>query len=175
MDEPLYRLTLMHVSKIWLSLESRDWELETKLTAPETAIERTFLGYFRTSVMFAIISVLIAQLYVLYEPQAKYGYKEIGRPMATVCLCFSIGTIILGVNRTWNHQHAIVSGKAVVGGFEIAILAFGTLAVRPKLYLMTFQLRELKERGLMHMRLEQLTVVFFALLVSVNVVKVKQA
>ena len=80
--------------------------------------------------MFAVIGVLIAQLYVLQEPDAKFGYKEIGRPMATVCLCFSIGTVILGAHRTWHHQHAVISGKAVAGGFEIAALAIGTLAVR---------------------------------------------
>ena len=80
--------------------------------------------------MFAIMSVLIGQLYVLMEDDAGFGYKEIGRPMATICLCFSICTILLGVHRTWHHQHAVVSGKAIAGGFEIATLAFGTLAVR---------------------------------------------
>lgn len=80
--------------------------------------------------MFAIMSVLIGQLYVLLEDEAGYGYKEIGRPMATICLCFSIGTIFLGAHRTWHHQNAVVSGKALAGGFEIATLAFGTLAVR---------------------------------------------
>ena len=80
--------------------------------------------------MFAILSVLIGQLFVLMEHDAGYGYREIGRPMATICLCFSICTIFLGAHRTWHHQHAVVSGKARAGGFEIAVLAFGTLAVR---------------------------------------------
>lgn len=79
--------------------------------------------------MFAILSVLIGQLYVLQEHDAKYGYKEIGRPMATICLVFSISTIILGAHRAWQHQHAVVTGKAVAGGFEITILALGTLLV----------------------------------------------
>ncbi|KAL2112551.1 hypothetical protein VUR80DRAFT_7289 [Thermomyces stellatus] len=93
--------------------------------------------------MFAILSILISQFYIIQEHEAKYGYKEIGRPMAITCLCFSIVTIFLGAHRAWQHQHAVVSGKAVAGGFEIAILAFGTLL---------------------------LSIVFFGLLISVNVV-----
>lgn len=80
--------------------------------------------------MFAMLGVMISQLFILQEPESGYGYHEIGRPMATVCLCFSIGSVLLGAHRAWRHQLAVVSGKARAGGFEIAVLAFGTIVVR---------------------------------------------
>lgn len=80
--------------------------------------------------MFAMLGVMISQLFILQEPESGYGYHEIGRPMATVCLCFSIGSVLLGAHRAWRHQRAVVSGKARAGGFEIAVLALGTVVVR---------------------------------------------
>ena len=77
-----------------------------------------------------MLGIMISQLFILQEPGSGYGYHEIGRPMATVCLCFSIGSVLLGAHRAWRHQLAVVSGKARAGGFEIAVLAFGTLVVR---------------------------------------------
>lgn len=76
-----------------------------------------------------MMGTFIAQLFILQERESRFGFKEIGRPMATACLCFSIATIILGTHRTWQHQNAVVSGKALAGGFEIATLAFGTIMV----------------------------------------------
>lgn len=85
--------------------------------------------------MFAMLGVMISQLFILQEPESGYGYHEIGRPMATVCLCFSIGSVLLGAHRAWRHQLAVVSGKARAGGFEIAVLALATVVVRSTLYL----------------------------------------
>jgi hypothetical protein len=80
--------------------------------------------------MFAMMGTLTAQLFVLQERESGYGFKEIGRPMATACLCFSIVTVLLGTHRTWRHQDAVVSGKALAGGFEMSVLAFGGIIVR---------------------------------------------
>lgn len=36
---------------------------------------------------------------------------------------------MIGAFRTWRSQNAIVRGKAITGGFEIILLAFGIFAV----------------------------------------------
>jgi uncharacterized membrane protein YidH (DUF202 family) len=95
------------------------------------ALERTFLGYFRTAVMSAVIGTLVAQLFTLEQQDNGFGYSAIGRPLSTACFCLSIITISLGACRTWRHQHAMISGKALTGGFEITILTVGFLAVSP--------------------------------------------
>ncbi|PKS12711.1 hypothetical protein jhhlp_000919 [Lomentospora prolificans] len=73
------------------------------------------------------MGTLISQLFLLNQQDEGFGYTEIGRPMASVCLCFSILTVLLGGCRTWRHQHAVSTGKALAGGFEVAILGFGSI------------------------------------------------
>lgn len=71
----------------------------------------------------------ISQLFFLAHQDEGFGYTEIGRPIASVCFCFSILTVLLGVCRTWRHQHYVAKGKALAGGFEVAILGFGTIII----------------------------------------------
>jgi uncharacterized membrane protein YidH (DUF202 family) len=93
------------------------------------ALERTFLAYLRTSLMMAIIGTIISQLFTLEQSDTGFGFSLVGRPLAITCYCFSIGTVLLGAIRASRFQHAMIQGKALSGGFEIATLAIGLVAV----------------------------------------------
>lgn len=75
------------------------------------------------------MGTVISQLFLLQQQDEGFGYREIGRSMSTACLSFSIITVLLGGCRTWRHQHAVAAGKALAGGFEVSIIAFGTILV----------------------------------------------
>lgn len=79
--------------------------------------------------MSAIVGVLVAQLFVLELEDTGFGYLAVGRPLATLCLVFSICTVLLGTYRAWRHQDAMIRGKALSGGFEIVSVAAIALVV----------------------------------------------
>ncbi|KAK6214917.1 hypothetical protein QIS74_07936 [Colletotrichum tabaci] len=108
------------------------------------ALERTFLGYLRTGVVTAILGTVVAQLLALQPPDSGFGYTMVGKPLATVCYCFSMCITMLGACRVWRIQHAMFLGKTLSGGFEIMTIAVGFLA---------------------------LSVVFFGFLIALDVVK----
>jgi hypothetical protein len=78
-----------------------------------------------------MVGTLVAQLFSLqHEGQhQEFGYFVTGKPLAMTCYSFSIGTIILGAVRTWRHQRTMMSGKALVGGFELHLLGVCTMLV----------------------------------------------
>lgn len=98
------------------------------LSAPK-AVERTFLAYLRTSIMLANIGALIAQLFALRQTDAGFGYSRVAEPLSTACFACALVTIIVGATRAWRHQNALVHGKALAGGFELATVGLGYLAV----------------------------------------------
>lgn len=96
------------------------------------ALERTFLGYLRTSLVFSTLGIVVAQLFRLQhvaKPDSVFGYFVLAKPLAVICQCVAIYALLLGAFRSWRHQNAIVRGKAITGGFEVILLAFGTLVV----------------------------------------------
>ncbi|QPC78259.1 hypothetical protein HYE68_009011 [Fusarium pseudograminearum] len=122
-------------------------EVDLSASRDHLANERTFLGYLRTSVMMSMVGTMVAQLFTLSHEghHAKtFGYFITGRPLALTCYGFSIGTILLGAVRTWRHQRIMMSGKALVGGFEIHVLGICSMT---------------------------LLLVFFSFLLSIDVVK----
>jgi uncharacterized membrane protein YidH (DUF202 family) len=96
------------------------------------ALERTFMGYLRTSLALSVTGVTIAQLFRLqhsYNPDADFGFFVTGTPLAA---CFIIAAIIvlsLGAIRFWKQQSAIVRGKVIAGGWEINVIMIGSLLV----------------------------------------------
>ncbi|KAH8679881.1 hypothetical protein BGZ60DRAFT_369765, partial [Tricladium varicosporioides] len=92
------------------------------------ALERTFLGYLRTSLALSMMGILVAQLFRLQHsptPNFHFGFFILGKPLSCVCQGFAIYTLVIGAFRTWRSQNAIVRGKAISGGFEIVALALG--------------------------------------------------
>ncbi|KAJ3500746.1 hypothetical protein NM208_g17080 [Fusarium decemcellulare] len=75
--------------------------------------------------MMSMVGTLVAQLFTINHESSHgtgLGYFAAGKPMAITCYAFSIGTILLGAIRSWRHQHTMLSGKALAGGFEIHCL-----------------------------------------------------
>ncbi|KAJ4195654.1 hypothetical protein NW755_001814 [Fusarium falciforme] len=111
------------LARFWSSQVS--CEVDFSAARDHLANERTFLGYLRTSMMMSMVGTLVAQLFTFNHETnhgSGFGYFAAGKPLAITCYAFSIGTILLGAVRSWRHQHAMLSGKALSGGFEIHCL-----------------------------------------------------
>ncbi|EEQ33339.1 conserved hypothetical protein [Microsporum canis CBS 113480] len=99
------------------------------------ALERTYLAYMRTSLTFAILGVLIAQLFslnhaVVHNPQ--FGFHRVGKPLACVCHALAILVALAGAYRFWRQQDALARGKVYAGGRElnfIALISAGIIMV----------------------------------------------
>jgi len=95
-------------------------------------LERTFLGYLRTSLALSMLGIVVAQLFRLQHsptPNPHFGFFVLGKPLAIICQGAAIYTTLIGVFRTWRSQNAIVRGKAISGGYEIVALAGGICAI----------------------------------------------
>ncbi|KAJ1327636.1 putative membrane protein [Microdochium nivale] len=98
------------------------------------ALERTYLGYFRTSTLMATAGVLIAQLYILDESASGSGRKtgaglHVARPLATACFGLALWIITWGTCRYLRFQSALVRGRALSGGFELTLVLGFSLAL----------------------------------------------
>ena len=90
--------------------------------SPFLALERTFLGYLRTSLALCMISVIIAQLFRLQHvqnPDKVFGFFVLGIPLACICIGAAIVVLVLGAYRCWRQQNAILRGKVHAGGWDL--------------------------------------------------------
>lgn len=102
-----------------------------KLTL-DIALERTFLGYLRTSIALSMTGVLIAQLFRLQHavnPDAELGYFVLGVPLSAIFMVSSMITVLLGGYRFWRQQNAMLRGKVWAGGWEILLIMGMIVAV----------------------------------------------
>lgn len=79
-----------------------------------------------------MIGVSVSQLFRLQhsiDPDNKFGYYILGKPLAIICQISAIYALALGAYRSWRHQNAIVRGKAISGGFEVGLLGVGVFIV----------------------------------------------
>ncbi|KAI8939860.1 hypothetical protein NX059_003594 [Plenodomus lindquistii] len=103
------------------------------------ALERTFLGYLRTSLILVMTGVLIAQLFHLQHsptPNGNYGFHVIGRPLSAVFIGMAIVVLLIGAVRFWRIQRLLLGGKTLTGGWEVlavmglsVLLLVGTFAL----------------------------------------------
>ena len=99
------------------------------------ALERTYLGYFRTSIAFSILGVTIAQLFRLQKPAApnlRFGFFVLGIPLACACIGAALLVVVLGAYRFWRQQNALARGKVHAGGWELNFIALATALVCPR-------------------------------------------
>ncbi|PQE20378.1 hypothetical protein CJF30_00001678 [Rutstroemia sp. NJR-2017a BBW] len=67
------------------------------------------------------------------------GFFVLGKPLACICQVAAITTLLIGLYRSWRHQHKIVRGKALTGGFEVIVVAGGLFLVsRFNLWLVSY-------------------------------------
>ncbi|KAK8164223.1 hypothetical protein IWX90DRAFT_505224 [Phyllosticta citrichinensis] len=96
------------------------------------ALERTFLGYLRTSIALSMTGVILAQLFRLQHslhPDAHLGFFVLGIPLASTFIACAIAVALLGAFRFWRQQSAIVRGKVLAGGWEVLVIMVGSLLV----------------------------------------------
>lgn len=104
-----------------------------RLICPHIAIERTYLGYFRTSLALAFLGVFIAQLFRLQHTEHHdpvFGYFVLGIPLSCLCTGAAICVNLLGACRFWRQQNAVLRGKVLSGGWEILATLAVVLVVR---------------------------------------------
>ncbi|KAH9894596.1 hypothetical protein F4778DRAFT_280867 [Xylariomycetidae sp. FL2044] len=95
------------------------------------ALECTFLGYLRTSMILPLTGVVFAQLTVVQQQDSGFGYHLNGGPMCMTCLSYAVSSMVLGACRFYHFQRAMAKGKALTGGVElhaVAIMVLGLLA-----------------------------------------------
>lgn len=106
------------------------------LTVSLPALERTFLGYLRTSISLSIVAVIISQLFRLEHnttPNKTFGFFILGTPLACLCIGAAIVVLLLGAYRLWRQQNAMLRGKVHAGGWEINAIGLTVLLVRCRL------------------------------------------
>jgi uncharacterized membrane protein YidH (DUF202 family) len=107
-----------HIETIWVHPPSHVKQHHSH----HPALERTFLGYLRTSLAFAVIGVIIAQLFRLQHtanPNKNLGFFVLGIPLATIFIIFGVVVLLVGAFRFWRQQNAMMRGKVYAGGWEI--------------------------------------------------------
>ena len=81
------------------------------------ALERTFLGWFRTSVTLISFGVVITQLFILKDLDPKKG-----RILGVIMSCGGILIVLLGCVRYFRQQKLLTQGKSLSGGWHHHIL-----------------------------------------------------
>lgn len=97
-------------------------KVDVKYRRDHLALERTFLGYLRTSLALSMTGVVIAQLFRLQKsPTAStsFGFYVTGEPLAACFIASSIVVVLLGAFRFWRQQGAMTRGKVWAGGWEV--------------------------------------------------------
>lgn len=95
-------------------------------------MERTYLGYLRTSLGLAVLGVVVAQLFRLQHvanPNSKFGFYVLGKPIAGLFIATAILVILLGAFRFWRQQNAIVRNKIHAAGWEVYTTGTAILSV----------------------------------------------
>jgi uncharacterized membrane protein YidH (DUF202 family) len=89
-----------------------------------TALERTYLAYLRTSLALSFLGVSIAQLIRLNEG------NTVATALAAAFISGSIVVVLAGAFRFWKQQTAMVNGQVFAGGWEMLVIFVVTVAVR---------------------------------------------
>ncbi|KAI5847409.1 hypothetical protein DFP73DRAFT_545248 [Morchella snyderi] len=88
------------------------------------ALERTYLSYHRTAMVFGMLSVVTAQLTVInHAPNpSTFGFRAVGKPLSIVLACCALIISIVGVLRWWRLQNGLLRGVAISGGRELVVV-----------------------------------------------------
>lgn len=131
------RYRLRRQTPHWYNPVVKFWKTQVSVSIDEgqhrdhLALERTFLGYLRTSLALAMAGVIIAQLFRLQHtanPNLNLGFFVLGIPLAAVFIGFGMVVLLIGAFRFWRQQNAIIRGKVYAGGWEItAIMVFSII------------------------------------------------
>ncbi|KAK7540788.1 uncharacterized protein J3D65DRAFT_253531 [Phyllosticta citribraziliensis] len=130
---------------LWWQAVQRWWKrhvsvtVEVKGMRDHLALERTFLGYLRTSIALSMTGVILAQLFRLQHslhPDAHLGFYVLGIPLASTFIACAIAVALLGAFRFWRQQSAIVRGKVLAGGWEVLVIMVGSLLLTTGVFIL---------------------------------------
>lgn len=93
------------------------------------ALERTFLGWFRTSVALISFGVVTTQLFILNEVDPKKG-----KILGVIVSCGGIIVVLLGCIRYFKQQRLLTQGKALSGGWHHQVLIMALLLILVTLF-----------------------------------------
>ncbi|KAK8229474.1 hypothetical protein HDK77DRAFT_430415 [Phyllosticta capitalensis] len=113
--------------------------VEVKGMRDHLALERTFLGYLRTSIALSMTGVILAQLFRLQHslhPDEHLGFYVLGIPLASTFIACAIAVALLGAFRFWRQQSAIVRGKVLAGGWEVLVIMGGSLVLTTAVFIL---------------------------------------
>ncbi|KAL9134894.1 MAG: hypothetical protein Q9175_003916 [Cornicularia normoerica] len=88
------------------------------------ALERTFLGWFRTSVALVSLGVVVTQLFILKDLDPKKGKIH-----GVIMSCGGIIVVLLGCVRYFKQQRLLTQGKVLSGGWHHQVLIMMLLLV----------------------------------------------
>lgn len=118
---------------------SRLWARHISMGVPHEACrdhlanERTFLGYLRTSQIFSMIGIFIAQFFRLQHsatPDPILGFYVVSIPLSAIFQVFAILVLSIGCARYFKLQKTMALGKIISGGWEILVVGGFSAAVR---------------------------------------------
>lgn len=121
------------------------WKQQVYVSVPHDAsrdhlaLERTYLGYVRTSMALVMLGTIVAQLFRLQhteKPNPHIGYFVAGTPLAAVLIIAGMAVLLFGAYRTWRQQNAMLRGKIHAGGWEMNAIAAVCLLVTLALFLL---------------------------------------
>ncbi|MCJ1258281.1 hypothetical protein MMC24_006112 [Lignoscripta atroalba] len=101
-------------------------------TSTKIALERTYLSHLRTGLALAMASVLVSQYYTLSFNSiwpGTLGAQNIGIPLGCALLVWAMLVNIIGAIRFMRIQTLMLNGKAIAGGWDMWLEAFGTAVV----------------------------------------------
>ncbi|KAF2442177.1 hypothetical protein P171DRAFT_523047 [Karstenula rhodostoma CBS 690.94] len=140
--QPSHRSTATDTSspeaRRWYDGVTGFWASNVSVTISEgahrdhLALERTFLGYLRTSLALAITGVITAQLFRLQHtatPNPRIGFFVLGVPLAAAFIALGMLVLVVGAVRFWRQQRALVRGRVWAGGWEIVGVMGVSLAI----------------------------------------------
>ncbi|KIW83003.1 hypothetical protein Z517_02246 [Fonsecaea pedrosoi CBS 271.37] len=104
------------------------------------ANERTFLGYLRTAQAFAMVGVILAQVFRLnhsLHPNPHLGFFVVGVPLS--CVCHGAAVLVSGIGalRFIRHQKTMARGYSLSGGWELTSIGMLTTLILLSIFLLT--------------------------------------
>ncbi len=108
------RLIMVYTSQGFSGGDPRDY----------LALERTYLGWFRTSIAVVSFGVAITQLFLLQGVDPTKGIA-----LGVVFACGGMFTVLVACFRYFRLQKQLTLGKAIAGGWDINSLLLLLIAV----------------------------------------------
>ena len=110
-------------------------KLHSTADSSVTALERTYLAHFHTSIALIEVSIYISQWYTLsgasgFGIAPDTGLQYIGRLLSSTLIVWATVVIAIGAYRFFKMQECMLKGARIkAGGWELCLEGFGIAVV----------------------------------------------